>query len=115
MNPVEFVEKWKDTALPERGASQEHFLDLCAMLGQPSPATVDKTGAEYAFEKGVAVTGPASKGSKGESGFADVWWRGKFGWEYKRKDKHETLEETCYGVEFASVLRVCRSVSREEV
>ena len=33
----------------------------------------------------LSVTGVASAGSKGERGIADVWWRGKFGWEYKRK------------------------------
>ena len=93
MTPAAFIAKWRPVQLPERAASQEHFLDLCRMLGQPTPAQVDATGAEYTFEKGVAVTGPASRGSRGAGGFADVWWRGKFGWEYKRKDKHKDLVE----------------------
>ncbi len=93
MTPVQFVAKWSRAALPERAASHEHFLDLCRLLGQPTPAQHDATGAEYTFEKGVAVTGAASRGSKGDTGFADVWWRGKFGWEYKRKDKYATLDE----------------------
>lgn len=93
MNPAQFAEKWSRTSLPERGASQEHFIDLCRLLGQPTPAEHDATGAEYAFEKGVDVSSGASKGSKGERGFADVWWKGKFGWEYKRKDKYATLDE----------------------
>ncbi|MFW6106985.1 MAG: class I SAM-dependent DNA methyltransferase, partial [bacterium] len=93
MNPVEFIQKWSRTALPERAASQEHFIDLCRLLGQPTPAEHDATGAEYTFEKGVAVTDAASRGSKGESGFADVWWKGKFAWEYKRKDKYKDLTE----------------------
>jgi hypothetical protein len=63
------------------------------MLGQPTPAGHDATGAEYTFEKGVAVTGIASAGSRGNRGFADVWWRGKFGWEYKRRDKYRDLSE----------------------
>jgi hypothetical protein len=42
----------------------------------PTPAEVDKTGAFYTFEKG------ATKTSGGE-GFADVWYRGHFAWEYK--------------------------------
>ncbi len=93
MTPPKFIAKWSPVTLSERAASQEHFIDLCRLLGQPTPAEHDATGAEYTFDKGVKVTAPASKGSKGESGFADVWWRGKFGWEYKRKDKHKDLNE----------------------
>ncbi len=91
LTPAQFVAKWLPVKLPERAASQEHFLDLCRLLGQPTPAEYDKTGAEYTFEKGVKVDAPASKGAKGERGWADVWWRGKFGWEYKTKDKHKDL------------------------
>ena len=93
MTPAKFIAKWSPVTLSERAASHEHFIDLCRLLGQPTPAEHDATGAEYTFDKGVKVTAPASKGSKGESGFADVWWRGKFGWEYKRKDKHKDLVE----------------------
>lgn len=93
MTPPEFVSKWRPVQLAERAASQEHFIDLCRLLGQPTPAEHDATGAEYTFEKGVKVTGPASEGSGGAYGFADVWWRGKFGWEYKRRDKHKTLDD----------------------
>ena len=84
MTPVRFVAKWLPVTLAERAASQEHFIDLCRLLGQPTPAEIDATGAEYTFEKGVVVTGGASRGAKGDSGFADAWWRGKFAWEYKR-------------------------------
>lgn len=88
-----FIAKWSRVDLPERAASQEHFLDLCRLLGQPTPAEHDATGAEYTFEKGVSVTAGASRGAKGDRGFADVWWRGKFGWEYKRKDKYRDLAD----------------------
>ncbi len=93
MTAAEVVAKWRGVELSERAASHEHFIDLCRLLGQPTPADVDKTGAEYTFEKSVAVTGAASKGSKGAGGFADVWWRGKFAWEYKRKGKYKNLDE----------------------
>ena len=93
LTPAQFVAKWSKVTLPERAASQEHFIDLCRMLGQPTPAEQDATGAEYTFEKGVAVTGPASRGTCGERGFADVWWRGKFAWEYKRTGKYRDLSE----------------------
>ena len=91
--PAQFIAKWSPVDLPERAASQEHFIDLCRLLGQPTPAEHDATGAEYTFEKGVAVTDAASRGSKGAGGFADVWWRGKFGWEYKRKGEHRDLTD----------------------
>ncbi|MCP4592754.1 MAG: hypothetical protein GY842_18620 [bacterium] len=94
LTPARFVTKWSRSKLPERAASQEHFIDLCRLLGQPTPAEHDATGAEYTFEKGVKkLTGPASAGSKGDGGFADVWWRSKFAWEYKRKGKYKNLAE----------------------
>ena len=91
--PAQFVAKWSRTELTERAASQEHFIDLCRLLGQPTPAEHDATGAEYAFEKGGLTTGSASRGAKGNHGFADVWWHGKFAWEYKRKGKYRDLTE----------------------
>ena len=91
--PEQFVAKWSKTELPERAASQEHFIDLCRLLDQPTPAEADATGEDYCFEKHVKVVGAASKGSKGDYGFVDVWKRGRFAWEYKTKDKHKTLNE----------------------
>ena len=70
MTPAGFIAKWARATLPERAASQEHFLDLCRLLGQPTPAEHDATGAEYTFEKGVSVTDAASRGAKGAGGFA---------------------------------------------
>ena len=93
MTAEAFVEKWSRAQLSERAASQEHFIDLCHLLGLPTPAEADPTGADYCFEKHVKVVGAASKGSKGDSGFVDVWKRGRFAWEYKGKDKHKTLNE----------------------
>ncbi|MBZ9889861.1 N-6 DNA methylase [Mesorhizobium sp. BR1-1-3] len=76
MTPQTFISKWQNSQLKERAAAQEHFLDLCHMLGEPTPAEVDPTGKDYGFEVG------ASK-STGGNGFADVFKRGHFGWEYK--------------------------------
>lgn len=50
------------------------------MLGEPTPTDVDPTGSWYAFEKGAEKF-------EGGGGFADVWKRGFFGWEYKGKGK----------------------------
>ncbi len=41
----------------------------------------------------MKVVGVASKGSRGEGGFVDVWKHGCFAWEYKRKDRYKNLDE----------------------
>ncbi len=80
MNVAEFVVKWSRSTLGERSAAQQHFLDLCELVGHPKPAATDPTGEEFTFEKGAAKHG-------GGDGWADVWKRGFFGWEYKGKHK----------------------------
>jgi type II restriction/modification system DNA methylase subunit YeeA len=80
MTPQEFIHKWRPSQLRERQASQEHFIDLCRLLEEPTPAEVDSEGNSYCFDYGAAKTG-------GEGGFADVWRKGCFGWEYKGKHK----------------------------
>ncbi len=82
MTPTAFIAKWRANTRMERAAAQEHFLDLCALLDEPTPNT-DPTGAAYAFEKGATKAG-------GGEGWADVWRRGRFAWEYK--GKHKDLE-----------------------
>jgi hypothetical protein len=80
LTPQAFIAKWKPADLSERAACQEHFIDLCRMLGHPTPAEADPTGEQYTFERGVEK-------SEGGNGWADVWKRGFFGWEYKGKHK----------------------------
>ena len=81
MTPQEFIAKWKPANLSERSAAQQHFLDLCDLLGQPKPAAADPEGAWYTFERGVHKIG-------GGEGWADVWYKGHFAWEYKRKRRN---------------------------
>jgi type II restriction/modification system DNA methylase subunit YeeA len=76
----EFVERWKASTLSERAAAQSHFIDLCEVLGQPHPAAADQSGESFTFEKHVSTVDDGK-------GFADVWKRGFFGWEYKGKHK----------------------------
>ena len=76
MTPGAFIAKWRASALKERSAAQEHFIDLCRLLGEPTPAEADPAGDSYCFERG------ARKDSGGD-GWADVWKRGFFAWEYK--------------------------------
>jgi hypothetical protein len=56
MTPTEFRAKWTDHELKERSAAQEHFIDLCNMLGHPTPAGADTTGDRFCFEKGAEKT-----------------------------------------------------------
>ena len=83
MTPGAFIAKWRASELKERSASQEHFIDLCRLLDEPTPADADPTGEHYCFERG------ARKDSGGD-GWADVWKRHHFAWEYK--GKHANLD-----------------------
>jgi hypothetical protein len=67
MTPQESIRKWKPVALTERSTAQEHFID---------------------FEKGAPKTG-------GGEGWAEVWKKGFFAWEYKKKkrDLGKALEQ----------------------
>lgn len=76
MTPHEFIQKWQNSKLKEKSAAQEHFVDLCRLVGAKTPAEADPEGIDYAFEYGAAKT-------TGGQGFADVFKRGCFGWEYK--------------------------------
>ena len=80
MTPGEFIAKWRASELKERSAAQEHFIDLCRLLGEPTPAEADPAGERYCFERGARKDG-------GGGGWADVWKRGCFAWEYKGKHK----------------------------
>jgi type II restriction/modification system DNA methylase subunit YeeA len=78
--PNEFITKWKASTLKERSASQEHFLDICRLIGHPTPAQSDPIGEHFTFERGASKTGSGQ-------GWADVWKKGCFAWEYKGKKK----------------------------
>jgi hypothetical protein len=81
MNPGEFVAKWRPVELRERQACQEHFIDLCRLVGHPTPVEMDPVGDRFCFERGASKT-------SGGDGWADAWKRGYFGWEYKGKHKN---------------------------
>ena len=78
MTPYEFIDKWRASTLTERSASHQHFLDLCELLDEPKPAEADPTGNTYCFERGA-------RKDTGGDGWADVWKRHHFAWEYKGK------------------------------
>ena len=83
MTPNEFIAKWHASELKERSAAQEHFIDLCRLLGEQTPAEADPKGDHYCFERGALK-------DSGGGGWADVWKRHCFAWEYK--GKHANLD-----------------------
>ena len=100
-----FIRKWRAVELKERSAAQEHFIDLCHVLGEPTPAEADPTGESYCFERGATKT-------TGGEGWADVWKRGHFGWEYKGKRKNleaafGQLQQYALALENPPILVVC--------
>lgn len=78
MTPQDFIAKWRNVELKERTASHSHFNDLCLLLDIDDPVTADPKGEWFTFEKGASKTG-------GGEGWADVWRKDCFAWEYKGK------------------------------
>jgi type II restriction/modification system DNA methylase subunit YeeA len=79
LTPQDFVNKWRGSTSTERQAYQQHFIDLCHLVGHPTPAELDPDNKFFTFEAG------ATKQSGGQ-GFADVWYKGHFAIEYKGPD-----------------------------
>lgn len=88
MTAAEFKKKWARNQSKETSAYQEHFTDLCRLLGQPTPNEADPSGADFfCFQKRVVKDAELldldapDAGDPGERGFADVWKKGCFAWE----------------------------------
>lgn len=81
MTPAEFIAKWGPggpaAALSERSGAQPYFMDLCALLGVPTPGSA----GDYLFEQHALVLGEAR-------GYADVFYRNRFAWENKAPGKN---------------------------
>ena len=77
---ADFTAKWGPGGvahgLNEEQGAQQHFIELCAVLGVPTPAG----GDDYVFEKGMLTLGQ-------RRGYADVFKRGHFAWENKAPGK----------------------------
>src|SRR5690348_9621209 len=105
MTPQQFLSKWSKAELKESSAAQSHFNDLCSVLGEPTPTEADGKGDWYCFEKGASKVG-------GGEGWADVWKRGCFGWEYKGVGKsldaaYAQLQHYAPALENPPLLVVC--------
>lgn len=77
MSAVAFLKKWgpggKSSKLSEKAGAQAHFIDLCVLLRVDTPHDPDN----YCFERHFRKKGVDT------AGYADVWKRGCFAWEYK--------------------------------
>jgi hypothetical protein len=103
MTPQDFVAKWNASRLKESAAYTEHFIDLCRLAGQPTPAEADPSGDFFTFQKGVkknasgapaledSPIGPLPLKPGAAQGYADVWFKDHFAWEYK--GRHKDLEK----------------------
>jgi hypothetical protein len=78
MNAAEFVATWRASQHKESAAYVSHFEDLCRLVGHETPVQADPSGGFFCYQKGVTK-------ESGKQGFADVWLRNHFGWEYKSK------------------------------
>jgi hypothetical protein len=95
MTAAEFTKKWSRYQGKETSAYQSHFDDLCRLLAQPTPNEADPSGADFfCFQKRVVKDVELSDietpdaGEPGERGFADVWKKDCFAWEYKGKKEN---------------------------
>ena len=73
MTPQEFIGRWQDAGFGERQGAQSFFNDLCGLVGYPTP-TAYGDPETFTFEKHVP------------GGFADAYFEGHFGWEFKGQD-----------------------------
>jgi hypothetical protein len=76
VTPEDFIAKWRGNTRSERAAAQQHFLDLCDLLGVETPG---RPG--YDFEQYTRKVGD-------KPGYADVWRDRCFVWEYKGDAKN---------------------------
>ena len=80
MKPQEFVAKWSKIQQKESAVAQSHFNDVCRLVGHATPTEYDRSGQNFSFETRAVKP-------DGQKGFADVFFRGHFIWEYKGPHK----------------------------
>ncbi len=93
MNFSDFYAKWGTggtaAGLNERQGAQPHFMDLCALLGAPTPGSSHQDGVnDYIFEQDSDLIGD-------KKGYCDVFKRSHFAWENKapRKNLDKALKQ----------------------
>jgi hypothetical protein len=117
MTAAEFKRKWARYRGKESSAYQEHFNDLCRLLGHPTPVEADPSGNDFfCFQKGVIKDAGLlpldEQTGEPKKGWADVWKKACFGWEYKGKrknldDAYKQLQQYREALENPPLLVVC--------
>jgi len=71
LSPQDFVAKWRHAALKEISAYSEHFIDLCRLVGHPTPGELDPRGNSSPSrpepKRPMAVTASPMSGSAAAS------------------------------------------------
>ncbi len=57
LTPQDFVSKWKRAAAREKQTYQEHFLNLCRLVRNPTSIKGGPTAMRFAFEMGAVKSG----------------------------------------------------------
>ena len=62
LTPAEFAHKWQGVTTTERASAQAQFIDICRLLGEPTPHDADPTGEVVTASpmSGSAATSPGS-------------------------------------------------------
>jgi hypothetical protein len=80
MTPQDFIRKWRTLAarpgFTEIAYYQEHMRDLCKLAAHPDPSDSELANQPFQFEQRVDK-------QEGGQGRADVWYKGRFAFEYK--------------------------------
>jgi len=105
MSAEDFVDRWARANLREQQSAQSHFNELCHLLDVQTPTEADPDGKFFTFEEHVIKDG-------GGAGRADVWYKGRFAWEYKTKQKdldaaYSQLQSYSASLNFPPLLVVC--------
>ena len=101
MKPAEFVAKWSRLQQKETALYASHFDDVCRLVGHATPtehaAAHDPTGAIFSFQTSTVKRG-------GQKGFADVYFRDHFIWEYK--GPHADLARAYQQLQLLSLIHI---------
>ncbi len=81
MTPEQFVAKWSKIRQKETAVAHSHFNDVCRLVNHPVPTEYDPEGKRFSFETKTVKPG-------GGKGFADVFFKDHFIWEYKGVHKN---------------------------
>lgn len=73
LTPQDFIARWGSSGFGERQGAQSFFNDLCSLVGHSTPTEFGDPDT-FTFEKWVP------------GGFADAYFDGHFGWEFKGRD-----------------------------